>query len=103
MANQPDVVLHSLRARAEKTPNQLLSVDDVKRLHAEHVERAKTIPEADAKQMTRTEVHGILQLLQPAPARLPNEPPDDHAHRQKGYGRELWKAADILITQAGIS
>lgn len=66
-------------------------------------EVAKGKSPKEARQATRTEVHALLQLEQPFPERVDGDDTDDHWMRQKTHGKKLWKAADKLVADAGIT
>lgn len=104
-----DDVLHALRAKTEP-----LTVDDVKRLHNEHLSRFRTA--SLARQATRTEVQAILELQSPPPG--PDTVTDEHriasdkaratdplhvdaAHWvQKTHQKGLWRQTDSLVQDA---
>ncbi len=53
----------------------------------------------------RSEVHAMLQELHPAPDPHPADEGDAELHwtRQRNHGARLWRQADTLIANAGVS
>lgn len=105
-----DAILHELRER-KSAPGE----GDIRALHAEHLARYGGDVRA-ARQATRVEVHGILQIVEPVPGaddvtdedrvnsdkyRAADPYHTDALHwRQKMHQKRLWEETDALLDAA---
>lgn len=62
-------------------------------------------PELVAFNGVRTEVHAALELKHPQPVEHDDDEGDPELHhaRQKSHNKKLWKRADKIVADAGIT
>lgn len=82
-----------------------ITKQDIAKLYQAELARLGDQPDRElhAFRGTRTRVHEALQTEAPPPAPNAGEDSEDHHHRQKRYGKALWRRADLLVADAGIT